>query len=347
MRDRAKATLLVKRRKNKKFKKYVPIKGTIRAPEHFILFSAMGYDYAYEIDDYFGFLSKLRSSTENSLCIDMSGVRRMVADACLLFKAELSRLLETRSIRITAIPPVRDRIKQVLKQTGISDLLNLNIECEPNREDVVHWKIAEGAASLVDQTRLESIMDDIERVTGMAAHPVYQGIIESMSNCVEHAYKPHPEIKVDMPVNPGWWVFQQVKNDVLSVVVCDLGIGVRRSLPLTLAGEQGLYKKLMHLCRKAKGLDNRALLAAMEYGRTSTREVQRGKGMRNAHRVVDELGVGNFVAMSNAGAYVYSRKPSHSVGSSKTLRLRHSIQGTILGWQLPLAPASNTEVRHV
>ena len=277
----------------------------------------------------------------------MSGVRRMVADACLLFKAELSRLLETRKIRVEAIAPVRERIKQVLKQTGISSLLNLNIECEPNREDVVHWKIAEGAASMVDQIRLEAIMEDIERVTGMAAHPVYQGIIESMSNCVEHAYKPHPEMKMKMPENPGWWVFQQVKNDVLSVVVCDLGIGVRRSLPLTLAGEQGLYKKLMHICRKAKGIDNRALLAAMEYGRTSTREVQRGKGMRNAHRVVDELGVGNFVAMSNAGAYMYSRKPSYSVGASKTVRLRHSIQGTILGWELPLAPASNIQARHV
>lgn len=310
--------------------------GILIAPAHFVLFANNGQAVSNEIDAFFEFLSQLRETTATDLRIDMSKVKRMVADAALLFKAELSKLIEVKKVRITAIPPIRDRTKQVLKQTGIDRLLNLDIDGDPNREDVVHWRIAEGPRTTVDPSALASIMADIESVTGMESHPVYQGIIESMANCVEHAYKQHSDVTRKMPENPGWWVFQQVRSCILHVVVCDLGIGVRRSLPLTLASEIGLYKKLMYLTRKAKGEDNRALLAAMEYGRTSTGQRQRGKGMRNAHKVVDDLGEGTFCALSNAGCYVYNKRPDRSEGSYRTVKLRHSIQGTILGWSLPL-----------
>ena len=306
------------------------------APAHFVLFSNNGHSLSNDIDAFFNFLSRLRESKASDLRIDMSGVKRMVADAALLFKAELSRLIELNNVRVTAIAPIRDRTKQVLKQTGMDRLLNLKIDGEPDREDVVHWRIAEGPSTVVDPSALIPIMADIESVTGMESHPIYQGIIESMANCVEHAYKSHPFVTRKMPENPGWWVFQQVRKGILHVVVCDLGIGVRRSLPLTLSGEKGLLKKLMHVARRARGEDNRALLAAMEYGRTSTGNRQRGKGMRNAHQVVDDLGEGTFSAMSNAGCYFYTKSPQQRDGNHRTVKLRHSINGTILGWRLPL-----------
>lgn len=311
--------------------------GVLVGPAHFVLFSQGDQSASNGIDAFFSFLSKLRATKVSDLRIDMSGVKLMVADAALLFKAELSRLIQVKKVRVTAVPPTSERTMQVLKQTGMDRLLNLKIDSEPDREDVVHWRIAEGPRTVVDPSALADIMTDIESVTGMESHPIYQGIIESMANCVEHAYKCHPDVTRKMPENPGWWVFQQVKDDTLHVYVCDLGIGVRRSLPLTLAGEIGLYRKLMFVARTAKGQDNRALLAAMEYGRTSTGQKQRGKGMRNAHKVVDDLGEGGFCAMSNAGCYLYSRKLGHKEGSYRTIKLRHSIQGTILGWNLPLA----------
>ena len=269
----------------------------------------------------------------------MSDVRRMVSDATLLFKAELSRLVQIRGTTLTAIAPKSARTQQVLKQTGIDKLLNLTIGMAPDREDVVHWRIAEGHRDSVDPNTLESIMADIEEVTGMSAHPVYQGIIESMGNCVEHAYKPHPEITHALPVNPGWWVFQQVKDGKLHLLVCDLGIGVRRALPLTLRNEPTLLKKLMHLTRRTRGTDSRALLAAMEYGRSGTGEHQRGKGMRNAHAVVDDMGEGEFAAFSHKGCYLY-RRDKDGRTHRRTVRLKYSINGTILRWQLPLSRQS-------
>lgn len=313
------------------------------APSHFVLMSGRSFQHGADVNRYFEFLHSLRESKAGELLIDMSSVRRMVVDAALLFKAELSRLVQVGAIRIKAIPPKSTRIQQVLKQTKLDQILNLKIDVTPDRDDVVRWRIAEGPRNKVDSSVLAPIMDDIEEVTGLASHPMYQGIIESIGNCVEHAYKDHPEVTRFMPTNPGWWVFQQVKNDHLIVVVCDLGIGVSRALPLTLADQAGVMQKLMHLVRKAKGSDNRALLAAMEYGRTSTKEPQRGKGMRNAHAVIDESGAGDFYAVSNRGFYVYQRAPDAATGNSRTIKLRHSINGTIMGWRLPLtAPKSES-----
>lgn len=314
-------------------------KGTelvIAAPSHFVLISQTRRQNGSDVRKYFVFLSELRAVNAPEVVIDMSGVRRMVVDAALLFKAELSRLVQTHAIRIKAIPPASSRTQQVLKQTGIDRLLNLSIDVLPEHEDVVHWRIAEGPRNKVDPMALEPILADIEELTGLATHPVYQGIIESMGNCVEHAYKDHPEVNRRMPVDPGWWVFQQVKDERLFVVVCDLGIGINRALPLTLANEQGLLRKLMHVVRRAKGEDNRALLAAMEYGRSSTGLHERGRGMRNAHAVVDDHGEGDFYAISNRGCYVYRKTRTEVVGKNQTVKLRHSINGTILGWSLPL-----------
>jgi hypothetical protein len=293
-----------------------------------------------DVNNFFNFLAQLRKATPPELLIDMSQVRRMVADAALLFKAELSVLIQIKGVTLRAIAPRSERTQQVLKQTGLDHLLNLKVDISPNREDVVHWRLAEGPRAYVDPNTLEPIMEDIEAVTGMATHPVYQGIIESMGNCVEHAYKVHPHVTRKMPTEPGWWVFQQVKDNTLVVVVCDLGIGVRNALPLALASEEGLLKKLMYLARRVKGEDNRALLAAMEYGRTSTGQHQRGKGMRNAHAVVNDIGEGVFYAISNKGCYVYEKGPSEAVGQYRTINLRHSINGTIMGWTLPLKTAS-------
>lgn len=298
-----------------------------------------------DVNEYFEFLFKLRSIQSGDLTIDMSGVRRMVVDAALLFKAELSRLIQLRSIRFEAIAPTSLRTQQVLKQTGIDKLLNLKIDIEPSREDVIHWRIAEGSRAGVDPLDLEPMMADIEEVTGLATHPVYQGIIESIGNCAEHAYKDHPAVTWKMPESPSWWVFQQVKDGILMVVVCDLGIGVNRALPLTLANEQGLLKKLMHLVRHTKGEDARALFAAMEYGRSSTGLHERGRGMKNAHAVINDHGQGDFYAISNKGCYTYRKTSPSTEGRSKIFKLRHSIHGTILGWRLPLERASTESIQ--
>ena len=312
------------------------ISQVLEAPSHFVLISKNKNQNGSDVNKYFEFLAKLRTVSTSEILIDMSRVRRMVVDAALLFKAELSRLALVNGVRVSAIPPGSERTQQVLKQTGIDQLLNLSIDLPLNREDVVHWRIAEGPRTKVDPTTLAPIMADIEAVTGLATHPIYQGIIESMGNCVEHAYKDHPDVNRKMPVDPGWWVFQQVKDETLFVVVCDLGIGVNRALPLTLENEQGLLRKLMHVFRRTKGDDNRALLAAMEYGRSSTGLYERGRGMRNAHAVVNDHGEGDFYAISNKGCYVYKKGTAETAGNYKTVKLRHSINGTILGWRLPL-----------
>lgn len=312
-------------------------KGKIVAPESFVLLASRRHGRR-QVNDYFAFLHVLRTTTQGaSIVIDMRGVTFMVADATLLFKAELSRLLQCRAPRIEAIAPTSLRIQEVLIQTGIAAMLRLKMEATPSRDDVVHWRVAEGTSDRADPALIGDITEDIERVTGVTPHPIYQGIVESIANCVEHAYQPHPEVTRALPTSPGWWVFQQVKDGELTVIVCDLGIGIHRALPLSLADEPGLLQRLRaSLDLALKGRDVRALKAAMEIGRTSTKRRERGRGMRNAHNVIDEVGKGTFFAISNKGFYRYTRTKNTQNAARESLSLRHSINGTMLGWRLPL-----------
>ena len=64
--------------------------------------SGRSFQHGADVNRYFEFLHSLRESTAGELLIDMSRVRRMVVDAALLFKAELSRLVQVGAIRIKA-----------------------------------------------------------------------------------------------------------------------------------------------------------------------------------------------------------------------------------------------------
>jgi hypothetical protein len=86
-------------------------------------------------------------------------------------------------------------------------------------------------------------------------------------------------------------------------------------------------------------------LAAMEYGRSSTGLHERGRGMKNAHAVINDHGEGDFYAISNKGCYTYRKSSPSTAGQSKTVKLRHSIHGTILGWRLPLEQASAESIQ--
>ncbi|ADU99441.1 hypothetical protein Alide_1686 [Alicycliphilus denitrificans BC] len=279
---------------------------------------------------FLAFLRSIRDFRGSGLCIDMSRVQRMVANATLLFKAELSYQIQ-RGVSVGGVMPRKARTHQVLTQTGLTRMLGLP-ECKHvDREDTVHWRHASGSWSVTQPSHLSSLLGGNEQQNAL----LYTGMIESVANCIEHAYREHPKRRAFGAGHDGWWGFQQLRDGVLSTCICDLGIGIARSLPLKLADEPTLYKKLVALFNHLRGDDVRGILAAIEYGRSSTGLVQRGKGLRDAHRVIDDAGEGHFHIFSNQGMYIY-RKERGKEPTSGTRRLAESIEGTIYYWQYPL-----------
>ena len=107
--------------------------------------------------------------------------------------------------------------------------------------------------------------------------------------------------------------------------------------------EPRLLKKLLSLFNHIRGKDVRSILAAIEYGRSSTGEIQRGKGLRDAHRVIDDAGQGQLHIFSNRGMYYYARDPGKEP-QTLTRRLAESIEGTIYYWQYPIQSKTETGV---
>ena len=301
------------------------------APSFFTIAAALN-ERSPAAQDFLAFLHRIRTYRGKHLCIDMSRVARLIVNAALLFKAELC-YLNARGVQLSGKPATKTRTQQVLTQTGIAELLGIPRAKAVDREDTLHWRYASGVWTRAQPSRLAALLDpNLDPATSS----LYTGMIESVSNAIEHAYLDHPTRRRLLPEQDGWWGFQQLRDGMLSTCICDLGIGIAKALPVRLSTEPDLLHRLMALLTHVKGADVQSILAAIEYGRSSTNQPQRGKGLRDAHRVVDDAGEGHFQLASNRGFYFYKRDPGKKEATKGTRRLQGSIAGTIYYWSFPL-----------
>lgn len=284
------------------------------------------------------FLSDLRKTFNRSdvqaITIDFSKTSQFVSSATLLFYAELARLIEVTEsrIRVRCRPPTNDRECQVLHQIGVYAMCGQNIKQKDTRyEDVVHWRSARG--SVVDNSICAPVIEEFE---GQLAPPLvnglFRGLSEAMTNAIHHAYLDIREDGLNYkPPRRDWWMFSQAREGYLSVVFCDLGIGIPRTLPLK---KPNLFKQVLALGRASS--DYAYIEAAIEDSRTRTMQVERGKGLGNIVEVVSGLEGGLVMVLSNRGFYYMK-----SGTAPKTFDLKDSILGTLIYWRVPLARESH------
>lgn len=283
------------------------------------------------------FLADLRKTFRRrdvqGITIDLSRTEQFVSIATLLFYAELSRLIGMTAgrIRVRCKPPVNDRACQVLHQIGIYKMCGQNVKRKEARyEDVVHWRAACG--SRVDNSICAPAIEEFE---GQLAPPLvnglFRGLSEAMTNAIHHAYI---DVRDDglnyKPPSSDWWMFSQARQGYLSVVFCDLGIGIPRTLPIK---KPGLFKQIVAMGQAAS--DSACIEGAVEDSRTRTHQPERGKGLGNIVDVVSKLQDGVVMVFSNHGLYHLKN------GSMPRLKnFRDSILGTLIFWRVPLAGES-------
>lgn len=225
------------------------------------------------------FLEDLREHFKNkpdqALLIDFKGTQRFVASGTLLFYAELCRLVEYRpNLQIRCTRPNNERASQVLQQIGVYKICHHPYRGQPNRHDVVHWRVARG--HIVDASQYASAIEEHE---GKLAPPlvdgIYRGLAEAMTNVCHHAYIEQREDGLKHEGSHDWWVFSQARDGYLYVALCDLGVGIPRTLPST---NQNLYMALKSKLG-VKPADSECITAAIEESRSRTGRRERGKGL--------------------------------------------------------------------
>lgn len=269
--------------------------------------------------------------------LNFSETVRMTAPATLLLTAELDRIKRLLGddmwVKIKwSDDPI---VNQVLQQVGVAELCK-QADDTPNEylfdESVKHWRFATGVRmSDVAGRALERFEG---RITEKLQSGLWKGVSEALVNSVEHAYLEPREIGQRFDDETRWWMFSQERDGELTVVVCDLGIGIPRSLPIRWGMDQirdvlikfGIHKP-----------DLAAVRGALTLGETRTGQENRGRGLPQIWQDLKDLGARGILILSNRASLFWNgRKQSES-----SHEFNDSIGGTMIAWTVPIAEVRN------
>lgn len=272
-----------------------------------------------------------RDRSHRTLLIDFTNTKQFIADATLLFYAELTRLVNYREHTVVrCTKPRNNRASQVLEQIGVYKLCRHPSHGKPNLSDVVDWRVARG-----HQIETELCATKIDIYDGQVAKPLLNGLLgglnEAMTNAGQHAYDQVRDDGLDYTGVRDWWMFSQAKDGYLSVVLCDLGIGIPRTLPIK---RPWLIQQMMNLGLKIT--DTECIEGAIKESRSQTKQPERGKGLGNIIRVVEQVPDGIVFVSSNRGHYGFMN------GKANSVNYGDSIMGTLISWRVPFTETSTS-----
>jgi len=314
---------------NKLFIKYTSNKKTI-------IYAPVNIDYydSFNFNKTNNFLSKIKKiivKEKGRVSINFDNTKSITASAMISFLAEVDNLINSSKLGRNAISfthPRLEKIESILKQIGFYELLKKQTRETKNFKDVSYWNYASGVSS-EPQKASESMAEIEKKISTKARRKLYKGFSEAMANCVEHAYQ-SPTDGDDTQTK--WWAFAGVSDDILIVVICDKGVGISKSLPLTRGNE--LIEKFKNALSLRKLNDSAMIKIASRMGRTSTGKSNRGKGLKDIKSIIDTFNSGHLSIYSNKGCYKYFRRE----GNIDDIMQEHktSVCGTITEWSFPL-----------
>lgn len=279
------------------------------------------------------FISSIRMHFKNqpsrTLVLDFSETAQFFAAGTILMFAEISRLLSYRtgSVKLRCREPQNHKASQVLQQIGIYKLCSNSSNVKPVADDVVHWQVVQG--KLVDNSLCAPSIEGFQGQIGAEViDELLGGLSEAMTNAIHHAYDGIRLDGLDFNSSTDWWMFSQAKDGFLSVLFCDLGIGIPASLPVK---RKKLWDRLISL--NSAPTDSECIQEAIIEGRTRTGMDGRGYGLGDIVSVVENIEGGVVDVFSNHGRYLSIN------GTTKTDDFVESIYGTLICWRVPLNAA--------
>jgi len=278
------------------------------------------------------FLANLRAQTRRDgigMIVDLSGVTVLRPLGAVLLLAELDRAYAGQPASSIRLVQCRDPvIHAVMCQVGIY-VTDEGPLAESDREDVKHWRFATGVAT--EGVKGGTILEGYEgRLAEGLTSDLYAGIVEAMTNTVHHAYPDLGGSELRRFIGKRWWAISQERDGQLSIAICDLGIGIPRSLPRSASFSSGAVRAVW----RGLGLDASdvsAIKVAVELGRTSTGKKGRGRGLSEIVAAANLSTEGRVLISSNKGVFTSFDGQTHAYNHS------HSVRGTLIYWTVRIA----------
>ncbi|WP_285259225.1 hypothetical protein [Halopseudomonas bauzanensis] len=258
---------------------------------------------------------KRRANSKRQIYISFRNSESITATAGLLLVAETDKLVKAHpAIRIKcSFPPVVSKgryrnseslVESSLKQIGFFKLIGQESSKPTNQASVKRWKQLSGEAA--NGSLAGSLLDNLTSLPTRARRRMYRGAIEAIANCVEHAYPPDMtgDNETD-DIDRRWWMLVGIDAGVISVVVCDLGVGIPQTLP---KHPDNLLDKIFDRLPIDRRNDGELILASTYIRRTRTELENRGKGGSDVRSIVDAFPSAQLTIRSNRGAYTLTGK---------------------------------------
>lgn len=281
---------------------------------------------------------------------DFSKVRWIDDGAALVIAAEIDRVARLRFGG--RLPRVRkDRrwdpnTERVLGEMGFFDLLRVTnppvLPANDGSRRYVRFLTGQGSSGvdirILKQRYANAVGDDvdIDPADPNDRRPVYDALMEAMTNVSHHAYPPEsaafsPELR------ERWWVggSYDPANHRFTIAFYDAGIGIPVSLTATRPAEQ--LARAAKLFRGQYG-DAERIVTAIATQSSRTRQSHRGKGLVEIRELAKKRPPAEVRILSGTGEYQMSYGVGRTAQKRSPVVRNHamSIPGTLIWWEASL-----------
>lgn len=270
----------------------------------------------------------LLKNGKRKIIFNFSDTKQIISSAMLLFYAEIKNASTVyKNIKFKYVKPHSPKTAQVLTQLGLANLFHEKRCVRPCDADVVHWRATSGTDS--SGQLYENVINQSDPLPKEV--DLYGGFIEAINNCHEHAYIEPREISDVNTDKARWWAFSQIKDGYLTVAVCDLGIGIPKTIPI----RNKVMDRFIRLFRKAEDVDY--ILTTITGPKSRTGKVFRGNGLPRIAEVAKTVPKSYLVIYSNNGYVQISAPDKGQEQKTKQINFpQQSIHGTIIEWMIPI-----------
>lgn len=282
------------------------------------------------------FLKTIRTESMRSnipIRLRLEDCQKITPPAMLLMLAEVNRARLLRGVHaVTGTYPRDTVLLRRMCHTGFFDLLQIKSPIKSERTFPMEYiKFKSGSKLKAESARelRNSLLGEAITMRVRARKQLQRGVTEAMLNALQHAY---PEGKLrDAAVQDRWWLTGHYHKPTgnLSIMFCDLGVGIPHTLPRKHAMEY--LRQLASLLPGVKADDGAMIYAGMRVGRSSTRKGNRGKGLNDLRQFIGQAGSGELRIFSRSGEYWYTATDGEGYRTNS-----YAVQGTLIVWTVPL-----------
>lgn len=271
--------------------------------------------------------------------VNFDCLKQLSTPAALVLTAELSNWEDTIKNKLSPkIKQWNTEIYSQLHDLGFFDLFENKYSkppaCKSNCSDTRLVRYIKGYCG--DEGKIRELREGIKELVGDKIDKwtfLASGLDEAITNVFHHAY---PEEWERRSKKEAWYLTGSYNETTkeLKVIFYDQGISIPKTLP-TSKWSENIYSLAAATTKTGEEYhDAKLLKAAVEYGRTRTEELDRGKGLGDLLVFIKKRQSGKLSILSGKGQYSFTVK--EGVEKTETFRSEYPMEGTLIVWRVTL-----------